>query len=494
MSKLGGNLKQINLKPWHYLAGVLALGLLIRLIFIDLREFWYDEAYSGLAVRYSWIKMWEVIINDVHPPLYYILLKAWTFIAGSSVVALRLFSTIFSLFLLAGIFYLARRLVRNKHVWFPILATMTVSVSPFFVDYAVEARAYAMYASFFVWAIYFAVVGIQKQEHNLQFNRWFVFSGILLGLMFWTHYVSAVGIGLLGIFFCWRFIRTGEVWHKFDQMVLWLFKYFAPVIIAGVLWLPVLVRQFALSGGGLWWVPKAEWWMLPKSLYAFLMGVKPHATGVPPVNKLQGMVNYELIAWVLFAGFLVTLLFVIYKHRIQLITKKDNGLTYLFLLALSSIGAIATVALASKLTGINLYVERYLAPYGVMWLFLFYYLLYLASKRAVIYFAAIYVGIALIVIGFNFIVVETTNYEQITTSINKNHAECVVVTDSGLRSVLLRYYMGESNAGQVKLVGKNVYDYIGWAIISEENITNELPQAECIVKVDENLNLFSVNK
>src|SRR4051812_35613993 len=70
------------------------LGLVAawHLLTLDRQCLWFDEAFSWRLTRFSWLEMIDRAKQDVHPPLYYILLKAWIAVFGDSVFAMRLLS------------------------------------------------------------------------------------------------------------------------------------------------------------------------------------------------------------------------------------------------------------------------------------------------------------------------------------------------------------------------------------------------------------------
>ncbi|HEV1998254.1 MAG TPA: hypothetical protein VGR61_09020, partial [Candidatus Dormibacteraeota bacterium] len=68
---------------------VTGLGLLIRGIFIGLTPLWTDEAFMGVLMRRSVGEMIDVVHNDNHPPLQYLLDRAATLVRDSP-AALRL--------------------------------------------------------------------------------------------------------------------------------------------------------------------------------------------------------------------------------------------------------------------------------------------------------------------------------------------------------------------------------------------------------------------
>src|SRR3989338_4902362 len=49
---------------------------------------WHDEAFSALYIRYPWGEMMHRIGLDVHPPLYYWVLRVWSYGAGDSLLSL----------------------------------------------------------------------------------------------------------------------------------------------------------------------------------------------------------------------------------------------------------------------------------------------------------------------------------------------------------------------------------------------------------------------
>lgn len=83
-----------NKKYSILLYGLFFIGSFLFLSLDFYKAFWYDEAYTINLVRQSFGYLWHVTANDVHPPLYYILLKLYTYFFGDSVVALRIFSAL----------------------------------------------------------------------------------------------------------------------------------------------------------------------------------------------------------------------------------------------------------------------------------------------------------------------------------------------------------------------------------------------------------------
>ncbi len=64
--------KKFNL---YLISFIFFLSLILQLILTFNYSVWGDEAFSMLTVQKDWKQMWDAIISDVHPPLYYIILK-----------------------------------------------------------------------------------------------------------------------------------------------------------------------------------------------------------------------------------------------------------------------------------------------------------------------------------------------------------------------------------------------------------------------------------
>ena len=56
------------------------------------RSNWFDEGYTLIVESQPFARMMDLLKVDVHPPLYYLLLRMWISVFGSDVMALRAMS------------------------------------------------------------------------------------------------------------------------------------------------------------------------------------------------------------------------------------------------------------------------------------------------------------------------------------------------------------------------------------------------------------------
>jgi len=82
-----------------------------------------------------------VLLSDTNPPLYYLLLYGWTLVVGTSDVALRLFSTVWSLACLPLLAAVARRTAGRRAA---IAACVLFAFAPLSVYYSTEGRMYSL--------------------------------------------------------------------------------------------------------------------------------------------------------------------------------------------------------------------------------------------------------------------------------------------------------------------------------------------------------------
>jgi Dolichyl-phosphate-mannose-protein mannosyltransferase len=108
---------------------------------------WFDETYTSTWVGLPWLEMVHVILRGDyganHLPLYFLLLKAWTGLAGQSPFALRLPSVLFHAL---SVFYVAAFARSSAGSRAEVWAAWFAALSPFMLHHAHEARMYTMLA------------------------------------------------------------------------------------------------------------------------------------------------------------------------------------------------------------------------------------------------------------------------------------------------------------------------------------------------------------
>lgn len=169
--------------------GVIVFGLLLRLHQLGGPALWYDEAGSLLMVRGTFWQMVEATRWDVHPPAYLSLLWLWALVSHDA-AWLRLLSVAWSL---AGLFLLwavCRRLALGRTT--TQTALLLMAVAPLQINYAQDARMYAMLQALVLgallaglhrrWVLYGLLVAAMAYTHN-----YFVFYALPLAVVLWLR-------------------------------------------------------------------------------------------------------------------------------------------------------------------------------------------------------------------------------------------------------------------------------------------------------------------
>jgi 4-amino-4-deoxy-L-arabinose transferase-like glycosyltransferase len=128
---------------------ILLLAFGLRLVRIESRALWYDEAF---AILYASLDHQGMIYGtvtpiegagaaDVHPLLYYFSLHAWMGVTGHSPFAARFFSVILGMITVALLWRLAAWCFDRR---VGLVVGLLAAVNPFHVAYSQEARMYAL--------------------------------------------------------------------------------------------------------------------------------------------------------------------------------------------------------------------------------------------------------------------------------------------------------------------------------------------------------------
>jgi uncharacterized membrane protein len=125
-----------------------------------------------------------VLLSDTSPPLYYLLLQGWTLIFGTSDLALRLLSVLFSI---ASLPLLADLACRIADECAALASYVLFTFSPLVIYYSTEGR---MYSLLIFLTIATALVSLLLQERGARMG----YCALRVGLSvagFLTHYFFA---------------------------------------------------------------------------------------------------------------------------------------------------------------------------------------------------------------------------------------------------------------------------------------------------------------
>jgi len=249
---------------------LLIFAFLIRLINLN-QSLWLDEAVVAKVVRTIPFHLIPTQFSpgDFHPPLYYLFMSLWSHVFGTTEIALRMPSVIFSL--IAGWYvYKIGELIKNKTVG--LWSAAFFLFNPLIVYYSQEARMYMMAVMLLSIALYYFIftaknviptkVGIQENmdpvsPHGMTQN--ILLFNLFSGLAFATFYGSIYFIGTLLIsrFFINLHTKGASLGKMGIQKYKWI-PAFAGVTqmmlglaLTGALLFPLLTQQLQTARFGL---------------------------------------------------------------------------------------------------------------------------------------------------------------------------------------------------------------------------------------------------
>jgi len=147
--RLEGGKRVARLPGWWPLAAATLLAAALRFSTLDLQSFWYDEAFTPVHVLHPSLAatLSSVAHYENTPPLWYLLIWAWSRVFGSGMVALRFPSALAGVATVPLAWAIGRELVSDSASARRVAtaSAVLVAVNPLFVWYSQEARAYALY-------------------------------------------------------------------------------------------------------------------------------------------------------------------------------------------------------------------------------------------------------------------------------------------------------------------------------------------------------------
>ena len=130
-----------------YLAALLLLGAYaLRLFRLDAQSIWWDE---GISLHLATSGAAEIVrdrLDNIHPPLYFFLLKGWLALTGVSPFTGRYLSALAGVVQVALVLAATRFWGRAARLprWVPWLAAGLMLIAPLSVIYSQEIRVYAL--------------------------------------------------------------------------------------------------------------------------------------------------------------------------------------------------------------------------------------------------------------------------------------------------------------------------------------------------------------
>ena len=219
---------------WLLVTEILCITMLLLYICQNQAVHW-DEAYTyRLVTKFSVVDMINETALDIHPPLYYLLLKLCTSIFGTGLIVFKSFSV---LCVTATMFLSVVIIKKRWGTGTAVLFNMVCALGPQLVYYAVDVRMYSLQLFFVTCSALLA----NEIFHLNRIRDWVLFTVMALGGAY-THYFAIVPLAIIyGFLLLWAILYCKTAIKRFVCCC------FATVM--GYLpWLIVLLKSFKAQG------------------------------------------------------------------------------------------------------------------------------------------------------------------------------------------------------------------------------------------------------
>ena len=415
--------KKMKLKTKNIHIAIIIAGILFNCISIFHSNIWFDEAYSvGLASK-SFVDIWKIGGNDVHPVLYYWILHIIYLITNGiseifkisnvmnfSIIAYRIFSAV-CISILGCIGYTHIRKDFGEKVG--ILFSFFGYFLPVICIYTAEVRMYSFAVVLVtILAIYAYRLSYKKQD---SIKNWLIF-GITSLACIYVHYYGLMAAGIINVILLITLIKQQRKTAVYKILTLGAIQF-----IAYIPWIMYFMKQLKHVSKGFW-----IGFEFPKSLMEIVS------------SQFIGNLSNNI-------GFIISILIYIYLGVKAYKTMKNKQDWKVGITAISIYIAVIIAALVvTVFMKTSILYFRYLFVITGLLIFFISYFLAKENKKITIYAIC---GITLVLAVFS-------NYKQIVEVYDNSNIEPILYMKENIKKddVIVFY---ESNFGTGSVVALN---------------------------------------
>ncbi|MEX5594492.1 glycosyltransferase family 39 protein [Pseudomonas orientalis] len=244
-------------------APILALAMVLRFYHLTSAAIWGDEGSSLLLGEYALADLWFHAAHDVHPPLYFVLLRGWIEVFGDSIWSIRSMSAIPGAVVVGLGIWLTRQLSTRRAA---LLAGILLALLPTAVRYSQEVRMYSLLGVWLLGATLALVYWLRQPERT----RYLAAYVLLMSAGFYTHYFTA-----LCVLVHWAYLGLHSSGPRLITRPAWWVAN-ATIVVLYLPWLPNLldlvqhVEQLKV-GGDIGWEEPVNLLSLPSMIWQFVL-------------------------------------------------------------------------------------------------------------------------------------------------------------------------------------------------------------------------------
>lgn len=173
------------------LLGILLLALILRIIYLDSKSLWLDEATNIYEAGKN------ILSRDMTlPPLYFTFMHFWLAI-GNSELTVRFPSVVLGVLSVLIIYEIGLILYSEKEA---LISAFLLSISQTAIYFSQEARYYSLFIALSLLSVYFF---LRMEERPTGFNKTLFL--VFIALDFYSHYFTVLLLFVFVFFKIWKY-------------------------------------------------------------------------------------------------------------------------------------------------------------------------------------------------------------------------------------------------------------------------------------------------
>ncbi len=238
---------------WLAPAVLLFAALALRLLGLDRKSVWFDEAITSFDAHTPWPQLLDSIRADVHPPLSYVLYHLWPAIDGGD-AWLRLPSAMLGALAVIPTWLWVQRIgTRNQAA----LSAAFIALSALQIDLAQEARMYGLLLLLTATSLWLLDLVLTSTNPRARAAY-----ALVATAMLYTHYYAAL-------------LLLAQAAHAALNRSRAALIALAVAALAFAPWLPILVEQASSI--------RSDYWIEPPTLTTLWITFRELAAHTPPL-------------------------------------------------------------------------------------------------------------------------------------------------------------------------------------------------------------------
>jgi uncharacterized membrane protein len=226
------------------------------------RSLWFDEAFSWRLIQFPLAEMISRAATDVHPPLYYLLLKSWSVVFATSLLSLRVFSVILAGLTIWLVYLFTSYAVNSRPAG--LLAAFLLATSGWQIQFAWEARMYTLATALVLLSSWLLLRAIR----TYRLSNWLLYALVAAALLY-THYYAVFSLSAHLVYVIGYLIimTRGRIGEMLQSPMFWsALAAFSLVLVLFLPWLPTFIAQNAQVQDS-YWIPPIGGWSIPDTFY-----------------------------------------------------------------------------------------------------------------------------------------------------------------------------------------------------------------------------------